>query len=264
MKHLFQFYRAAFLTAVFARMLLGPIVTDAQDLGFEWASRLGGSFDDESWSVAVDGSGNVYITGVFSGTVDFDPGPGAFNLTSAGNWDGFVVRLSPCTAPAARFSFSIQGASVQFSNESTGAASWHWDFGDGQNSTETNPVHTYTANGVFTATLTVANACGDTSRYEQIIGITTGVFVPQFLETFTVWPNPASGEFTLYLAGKPQQNTAVELFDDRGRAVLRETLDFQSGSVRKVFSCGHLPPGWYLLQVRTNDGTAVAKVVVQR
>lgn len=231
---------------------------------FAWARQVGGGGWDDGLFITLDTAGNVYLTGVFSETVDFDPGQGVYHLTSAGNWDAFILRLSPCTDPAAGFSFSLQGASVQFSDTSIGAASRHWDFGDGHTGTERNPVHTYTAEGVYTVILTVANACGDTSRYEQIIGITVGVFLPQFLETFAVWPNPAAGQFTLYLEGKPQKNTAVELFDDTGRAVLCETLDFQSGSVQKAFSCHHLPPGSYLIYLRTNDGTAVTKVVVQR
>src|SRR5262249_43157679 len=34
--------------------------------------------------IAVDGSGNVYTTGNFSGTVDFNPGPGTYNLSTIG------------------------------------------------------------------------------------------------------------------------------------------------------------------------------------
>ena len=58
-----------------------------------WAKAMGGTGDDFGVGIVVDNAGNVYITGSFSGTVDFDPGPGAFNLTSAGNNDIFVLKL---------------------------------------------------------------------------------------------------------------------------------------------------------------------------
>ena len=54
---------------------------------------FGGTVDDESFSVAVDSSGNVYTTGYFTGTVDFDPGAGTANLTSNGQSDVFVSKL---------------------------------------------------------------------------------------------------------------------------------------------------------------------------
>src|SRR5262249_47700369 len=55
------------------------------------------------WGIGVDGSQNVYVTGTFSATgqghhatVDFDPGPGEFRVTSQGgngHNDAFVMKL---------------------------------------------------------------------------------------------------------------------------------------------------------------------------
>ena len=60
---------------------------------FVWARGIGGTGFDGGWDIAVDGGGNVYTTGAFQGTVDFDPGPGVSSLTSAGDYDAFVLKL---------------------------------------------------------------------------------------------------------------------------------------------------------------------------
>ena len=57
---------------------------------FQWARTWGGSGDDQGWGVAVDESGNIYVTGWFTGTVDFNPGPGVDNQTSNG-WDDIFL-----------------------------------------------------------------------------------------------------------------------------------------------------------------------------
>jgi len=60
---------------------------------FLWAARLGGDATNYNFSVEVDASGNVYSAGRFSGTVDFDPGPGIFNITSLGQYDIGISKL---------------------------------------------------------------------------------------------------------------------------------------------------------------------------
>jgi hypothetical protein len=68
-----------------------PAVVNAQN--FAWADRFGGTGIDQAYSMAMDASGNVYTTGLFQSTVDFDPGVGVFNLTAAGTYDIFISKL---------------------------------------------------------------------------------------------------------------------------------------------------------------------------
>lgn len=60
---------------------------------FIWAKSAGGASDDYGYSVSIDSSYNVYTTGYFAGVVDFDPGVGSSNLTSAGLDDIFISKL---------------------------------------------------------------------------------------------------------------------------------------------------------------------------
>jgi len=60
---------------------------------FLWARTWGGPSVDYAWGLAVDSGGSAYITGYFSESVDFDPGPGVDNHESEGDWDIYVSKL---------------------------------------------------------------------------------------------------------------------------------------------------------------------------
>jgi hypothetical protein len=65
----------------------------AQTPVFEWARGTGSTGLDYSPSIKTDQFGNVYTTGSFNGTVDFDPGVGVYNLTSAGIHDAYIKKV---------------------------------------------------------------------------------------------------------------------------------------------------------------------------
>lgn len=60
---------------------------------FLWAKQMGGSINDEAQDLAIDNAGNIYTTGFFNNTADFDPGTGTYTLTSTGQGDIFVSKL---------------------------------------------------------------------------------------------------------------------------------------------------------------------------
>ncbi len=65
----------------------------AQIPTFNWAKKVGNTNFDESLSIAVDNAGNVYTTGYYQGTVDFDPGAAIVSLTAGGSQSGFILKL---------------------------------------------------------------------------------------------------------------------------------------------------------------------------
>ncbi len=64
---------------------------------FLWVKRMGGSSSDSGNSISLDINGNIYTTGHFTGTVDFDPGTSEENLTSEGGTDIFIQKLEAST-----------------------------------------------------------------------------------------------------------------------------------------------------------------------
>lgn len=74
---------------------------------FIWAKQMGSSpFNDEAYYIAVDKFMNVYTTGEFQQTVDFDLEAGTFELTSAGNDDIFIHKMNQCYTKAPPISIS--------------------------------------------------------------------------------------------------------------------------------------------------------------
>ncbi|MBK8520901.1 MAG: hypothetical protein IPL54_08485 [Chitinophagaceae bacterium] len=60
----------------------------------EWALRIGGPSSEVAFDIDLDAQNNVYSTGFYFATVDFDPGGGVFNLTSTALGDGYILKLS--------------------------------------------------------------------------------------------------------------------------------------------------------------------------
>ena len=91
-----------------------------------------------------------------------------------------VLLISSCKdpvpAPTVSINQSATGKTVAFTGVGTDVETWLWDFGDGETSTEQNPVHTYASSGYYTITVTVTNETG-TASAELELGVDLGDFV---------------------------------------------------------------------------------------
>jgi PKD repeat protein len=95
-------------------------------------------------------------SGTFNVTLTAINGQGSTSVTQTG-------YINVQSVPGAAFTFASAGLTVTFTNGTSGATSYSWNFGDGETSTQANPVHTYATGGVYTVTLTTGNSCGTTT-----------------------------------------------------------------------------------------------------
>ncbi|MCC6726503.1 MAG: choice-of-anchor B family protein [Saprospiraceae bacterium] len=122
-------------------------------------------------------------------------------------------------APQAGFTVQLNDFTATFSNTSTNAQSYVWDFGDGNNtSTEANPVHTYASNGTYTVSLTATNDCGtSTTTFDVIIqllapnadfaGLADGVCAPVTVEFFDQSTGDVTSWEWTFPGGNPPTST---------------------------------------------------------
>ena len=120
----------------------------------------------------------IYSKHAMSATHTFTkPGNYTISLTvgnDAGNSKvmkpNYIVVTNPF--PVANFSINVTHGypplSIQFTDLSQNATGWCWDFGDGNNSTQRNPVHEYTDPGIYSVNLTASNENGTDSRLTTI------------------------------------------------------------------------------------------------
>ncbi len=82
---------------------------------YQWAKAISGSLDNYALSFDIDAASNMYVTGQFRGTVDFDPGSGALNLIAVGgNPDMFVAKYT--SAGNALWAFQVGSSDYDSGN----------------------------------------------------------------------------------------------------------------------------------------------------
>ncbi|MBR9919974.1 MAG: PKD domain-containing protein [Bacteroidetes bacterium] len=196
--------------------------------------------------------------------------PGSYNVTLtvgnlAGNntlaQNGYITVID---VPVAGFTIAGNMDMVEFTNTSTGATSYSWDFGDGEGSTLISPNHTYDSPGTYTVTLEATNECGTTTYSEEITLMFDHVTGIDFLDRMELYPNPNDGKFWLLLEGEnlATTNVKVSLLTILGQTIKEEKLQINNNRIVKEFDIQELPKGVYILQLQSDNRYAYLRVVV--
>ncbi|MEY3051895.1 MAG: hypothetical protein RLY31_1680 [Bacteroidota bacterium] len=125
-------------------------------------------------------------------------------VTTGGNYSVTITNARGCTAvadpvavvvnpaPAANFNFTVNGATVVFTNTSSGANTYSWNLGDGETTTAPSLSHTYSAAGSYTVCLTATSSAGcEDTECKTITGVQnpTVVIVNADITSNTTWTN---------------------------------------------------------------------------
>ncbi len=162
--------------------------------------------------------------------------------------------------PTANFSFLVSGQTVTFTNQSAAGTTYFWDFGDGNTSQESNPVHEYATPGLFNVTLTVSNSsCGSSIAIEVYLAPSATDEIGQGSGIF-VYPNPASTVVTVFLKNENWNDVAkCRLLDITGKVI--QSVGFQGDSFG--FSIESLPTGIYFIEISDEQQLKTVRFVKQ-
>jgi len=134
------------------------------------------------------------VSGTYTVTLTAINGSGSSSTTKTN-------YITVQTIPSSNFNYSVDTLTVSFTNNSIGATSYLWNFGDGNTSNQANPVHTYAQSGTYTVTLTSTNACGSTTSTKTVTVI--ALPVAGFTADVTSGCAPLVVHFTSQSLGNP-------------------------------------------------------------
>lgn len=118
-----------------------------------------------SWNISIPASDSGTLVSSIDFNCTFTDVAGNVNNTGDNHIDVAILPIADFAANATR---GPQPLTVNFTDNSSGLVeSWLWDFGDGNTSTDQNPVHTFES-GNFTVNLTVTNTNGSSSSLMNI------------------------------------------------------------------------------------------------
>ncbi|MEI8204984.1 MAG: T9SS type A sorting domain-containing protein [Bacteroidota bacterium] len=151
----------------------------------------------------------------------------------------------------AQFDFTAMEQNVQFNNFSVSAESYYWDFGDGTNSTQNNPIHYYVNSGTYSVLLKVYH-CNQMDSIRQNL-----IVIPEFVDNekgnvkFNLFPNPVKDKLTLCAQNMFCPKTKVIIWDVSGRKVFEQMVSGYQTNVD--FDLSGLYNGIYYISVWDNN-----------
>lgn len=163
----------------------------------------------------------------------------------------------------ASFSEAHNGLQVSFTSNAATATNYYWDFGDGNNSTLQNPVHTYAANGTFTV-MHIASAVGCSDTTYQTIEVNemnVGLLENEEI-IISVYPNPFKEYVNIQINLPNSGNISAEIQDILGRKLSTIYSGFAtSGLFQMTWLASEIPSGVYMVNIHYNGKVVQHKLI---
>ncbi len=179
-------------------------------------------------------------------------------VTNPAGSDTFCMDIEVVAPPIAAFTYENLGnTQVAFTDASSNSPTgWLWHFGDGETSTEQNPVHTYAQGGNYVVCLTANNAAGEHTFCDSTLHVIgTATTEPPLQHAFFIYPNPISEQATFLLDSEEEyENLLLEIRDVSGHCLV-SALPFGKSLTLHTTSW---PSGMYAYRLYKASGQTLA------
>lgn len=212
--------------------------------------------------------GNAPISGVTYSWSDGSTGStlttnaaGQYVVTATSSCGSFSDTVLVTNKPAVNAAFSIgsiSGLAVVFNNTSSNASGYNWNFGDGNTSTDENPIHMYTAAGQYVVTLTVYSEC-DTVTVSNVVNVLNVSNEEFSTANVRLYPNPASNYIQLESLNGTLEVSEMEICDITGKMVRKVSVNDKFNTLE--IDLDGLNSGVYMLKYRQNESLVVLKFI---
>lgn len=138
---------------------------------------------------------------------------------------------------------------------------WQWNLGDGNVSTQSDPVYTYQSAGTFTASLTVTdiNGCMDTETQDVEVFTCASIHDQEAEESVAIYPNPTKD--VLFIRSEMGDIERVRLFDPAGKLVMDNA---GKTIISQPIQTAGLASGIYVLELNLEEIGIVRKQLIIR
>ena len=163
--------------------------------------------------------------------------------------------------PEANFDFEVNQATVKFEYTGNLVETYKWSFGDGAESDEKNPIHTYTEDGVYEVILTVTNACGTHIVIDTVIISRTSVSDINNLQ-FQILPNPTTGLIKVSLNNLAENRPkTIEVLSTEGKTL--SSFQMRDNEKELWMDLNDLPAGLYFIKIVNDTQFGIKKLIKQ-
>ncbi len=188
------------------------------------------------------------------------------DVTNSAGMDSHTDQLEVIFFPENGFSStSLGNLMVSFTaNQTDGpGVTYSWDFGDGNFSSEANPIHTYTNEQSYDVTLTVQNMCTSLTDTESVMASTVNTKDLDDNSHFTIIPHPNNGSFALEWEGVDLAGAELKIFSSDGRVVYRNRTDEYLNTQRYPIQLEDVPSGLYYLNIQNAEINKTIKLLIE-